>query len=100
MSQAAVYDVLFFSMLLFANLPFLSERFLGLLRIKSPQKPLLVRLFEFLLIYVFLLLATWVLEAQFGSLTVRTWTFYVLIGIGFFILSFPGVVYCFFWKKS
>lgn len=95
-----VYDVLIFSALLLANLPFLNERFFGVVRLESLRKSFRFRCAEYFLIYIFLLLGIRVLEAQQGQLFIQAWAFYVLTFLGFLILAFPGMVYCFFWKKS
>lgn len=100
MSQAVVYDVLIFSALLLANLPFLSERFFGVIRLKSLRKSFRFRFVEYFLTYIFLLLGIRVLEAQQGQVFTQAWAFYMLTFLGFLILAFPGMVYCFFWKNN
>jgi hypothetical protein len=100
LSQAVVYDVLLVSALLLANLPFLSERFFGFVRLKSLRKSLRFRFVEYFLAYLLLLFVALFVEAQQGQVFTQTWTFYGLTVLGFLILAFPGLVYCFFWKRS
>lgn len=87
-----------------ANVPFMNERWLGLVRsgvrTQPHIKPLWGRLLEMLLWYFLVgLLARW-LEQRTGQIYPQGWEFYAVTGTLFLTLAFPGFVYRYLGKRS
>ncbi len=76
-----------------ANLPFLSERFLGLLRLRSTPKGLALRLLELVLLYLVVGGIGLALEQMLGQIYPQGWEFYAITGTLFLTLAFPGFVW-------
>ena len=76
-----------------ANLPFLNERLLALVPLKRTAKPIWMRLAELMVLYAFVGLIAYLLEARVGNAFVQRWEFYAITGCLFLVLAFPGFVY-------
>ncbi len=76
-----------------ANLPFLSERLLGLIPWRSAAKPFWLRLLEMFVLYVAVGLLAFLLESRMGNRFPQRWEFYAVTGCLFIVLAYPGFVY-------
>jgi hypothetical protein len=76
-----------------ANLPFLNERFLGLMRLRSSSKGLALRLLELLLLYFLVGGIGLLLEQRLGQIYPQGWEFYAVTASLFLTLAFPGFVW-------
>jgi hypothetical protein len=76
-----------------ANLPFFSERVLGVLPWRSVAKPIWLRLLELFVLYLLLGGVAFVLEARLGNRFRQGWEFYAVTGCLFIVLAFPGFVH-------
>jgi hypothetical protein len=79
-----------------ANLPFLTERVLFVLR--RPVKSGWWRVAELLVAYLLVGIVARVLEARAGPIYAQNWEFYAITGCLFLVLAFPGFVYRYLWK--
>lgn len=88
MSQSAsVWTVLLLA-LLAATLPFVNERLLGLLPLRS--KTLAIRLAELVLLYAVVGAIGLLFERRVGQIAPQGWEFYAVTGALFIVLAFPG----------
>ena len=92
MNQTASIGLLIVVALLAANLPFLSERFLGVLPLRRP-KSIGLRALELLLLYLAVGGLGLMLEARLGRVSPQGWEFYAVSGALFLTLAFPGFVW-------
>ena len=76
-----------------ANLPFVSERVLGLLPLKGGHKPALARLSELVLLYFLAGALGLLLEKRAVQISSQGWEFYAVTGALFLTLAFPGFVW-------
>nr|WP_314623671.1 DUF2818 family protein [uncultured Noviherbaspirillum sp.] len=76
-----------------ANLPFFSERVLGVLPWRSAAKPIWLRLLELFVLYLLLGGVAFLLEARLGNRFQQGWEFYAVTGCLFIVLAFPGFVH-------
>lgn len=79
---------------IFANLPFFSNRWLGIVPTPADRgKPIAGRLGEWLVGYgLFLLLGFWI-EQRVGQRVPQGWQFYAIAACLFAVLAFPGFVW-------
>ena len=76
-----------------ANLPFVSERVVGLVPLKGGVKPAAARMAELVLLYFVVGgLGLW-LEKRAGQIAPQGWEFYAVTGAVFITLAFPGFVW-------
>jgi hypothetical protein len=75
-----------------ANLPFLSQRLLGLFLLPS-GKGLGLRFFELLVCYFLVGGIGLMFESRAGQIAPQTWEFYAITVFLFLTLAFPGFVY-------
>ena len=75
-----------------ANLPFLSQRFMGLWPL-SQGKGLALRLAELVVFYFLVGALGLALEHRAGQIAPQGWELYAITGALFVTLSFPGFVY-------
>lgn len=80
-----------------ANLPFLTERFMAVVRLSS-GKSLPLRLVELVLWYVIVGLVARALEHQAGQVAPQGWEFYTITGSLFLTFAFPGFAYRYLFK--
>ena len=90
MSQSASVWTVLLVALLAANLPFLTERVLGLVPLASGAKSLAVRLAELLLLYFIAGGVGMLFERRAGQIASQGWEFYAVTGALFVVLAFPG----------
>ena len=82
-----------------ANLPFLTKRVLGLLRLSNP-KTLGTRLLELIVLYLVVGALGVALEKRLGQNAPQTWEFYAITGTLFLTFAFPGFVYRYLLKRK
>jgi Protein of unknown function (DUF2818) len=75
-----------------ANLPFVSQRLLGVMPMRAP-KSLGMRLLELLALYLVVGAAGLLLEQHAGQIAPQTWEFYAITVTLFLTIAFPGFVY-------
>lgn len=87
--------------LLAANLPFLTERFLGLvpMRASAPSKSLALRLLELVLFYGLAGAVGLLFEKRAGQIAPQGWEFYAVTGALFVVLAFPGFTWRYLLKR-
>ncbi|MEO5738692.1 MAG: DUF2818 family protein [Variovorax sp.] len=90
MSQtASVWFVLLIA-LIAANLPFVNERLLALVPLRSHSKPLATRLAELVFLYFVVGGVGLLLERRAGQIAPQGWEFFAVTGALFLVLAFPG----------
>lgn len=87
------------SALVFANLPFFTERLLGLYRLAA-GKSLGWRLLELLFLYAVTGAIGMGLEHRAGQISPQGWEFYAITFALFATLAFPGFVYRYLLKRT
>jgi hypothetical protein len=97
MSQGASAGLVILLAVLAANLPFVSQRLLGVLPLKQP-KILAVRLAELAVLYVLVGGVGLLLENKAGQIAPQGWEFYAITATLFVTLSFPGFVFRYLFK--
>ena len=84
-----------------ANLPFLNNRWLGVLpRGGATEKGLALRLLELALFYFAVGVAGLALENHLSQIYPQNWEFYAVTAFLFATLAFPGFVYRYLWRKK
>lgn len=81
-----------------ANLPFINQSLFACIPLSKHQhykKPILIRLCEFLALYVMMGVGLHILEAYYSSVYSQNWQFYVVTGCLFAVFAYPGYVYCY-----
>ena len=73
-----------------ANLPFFTDRLLGLVPLSSRTKPLAVRLGELVFLYFVAGAVGLLFESRVGQVSPQGWEFYAVTGALFIVLAFPG----------
>lgn len=91
MNQTTSVWLVLAAALVAANLPFLSERFLGL-RLPVP-KGLALHLLELVLLYLAVGGVGLALEQMLGQIYPQGWEFYAITATLFLTLAFPGFVW-------
>lgn len=91
------YTLLILSIVL-ANLPFLSNRFLGIIPLR--RKRFIYCLAELIIFYVVLGIVGYILESRAGVVHTQDWVFYVVTSLIFIIFSFPAFVWRYFWQSK
>ncbi len=82
-----------------ANIPFISQRLMGVMRL--PQgKNLALRLFELAIWYLIVGGMGLLLEKRLGQIAAQGWEFYAITGALFLTLAFPGFVWRYLLKHS
>ena len=75
-----------------ANLPFLTQRLLGVLPL-AKGKNLAIRLGELVLLYLLVGGLGLLLEKRAGQIAPQGWEFYAITGALFLVFAFPGFVW-------
>jgi hypothetical protein len=88
---ASVWFVIVLALLV-ANLPFFTERVLGLVALRTP-KSLAIRLLELIVLYFACGAVGLLLEHRAGQIASQGWEFYAITGALFVTLAFPGFVW-------
>src|SRR4051812_5431678 len=97
MSQTASVWLVILLALVAANLPFLTQRALGVIALRNP-KSLLVRLGELLVMYLVVGAVGLLLERRAGQISPQGWEFYAITVALFLTLAFPGFVWRYLFK--
>ncbi|WP_298923080.1 DUF2818 family protein [uncultured Ramlibacter sp.] len=97
MSQTASIWLVIALALAGANLPFLSQRLLGVLPL-ARAKPLAWRLGELVLLYFIVGGLGLLLEQRAGQIAAQQWEFYAVTATLFVTLAFPGFVWRYLFK--
>jgi hypothetical protein len=92
LSQTLSIWIVIVAALAAANLPFLTERVLGVVPLKSP-KTIGVRLIELVVLYFAVGLLGVLLEKRAGQVATQAWEFYAVTGAMFLTFAFPGFVW-------
>jgi len=92
MSQSASIWLVILAAFAAANLPFVNERLLGVVRLARP-KSLAVRLAELVLLYFVVGALGLLLEQRAGQIAPQGWEFYAVTGALFVTLAFPGFIW-------
>ncbi len=98
MSQTTAVWFVVLAALAAANLPFLNQRFLLVLRL-AQEKPLSLRLLELVLFYFLVGGMALLLEKRAGQIAPQNWEFYAITATLFLTLAFPGFVYRYLFKR-
>lgn len=98
MSQTTAVWFVVLAALAAANLPFLNQRFLLVLRL-AQGKPLSLRLLELVLFYFLVGGMALLLEKRAGQIAPQNWEFYAITATLFLTLAFPGFVYRYLYKR-
>jgi hypothetical protein len=80
-----------------ANLPFLNQRVLGLLPLRS-GKPIALRAAELVVMYFVAGAVGLLLENHAGQIAPQGWEFYAVTGALFITFAFPGFIWRYLWK--
>jgi len=97
-SQSASVGLVIVLAVLAANLPFVSQRLLGVMSLKQP-KILAVRLAELVMLYLVVGGVGLLLENKAGQIAPQGWEFYAITATLFMTLAFPGFVYRYLFKR-
>lgn len=97
MTYNLAYCLLFALALVFANLPCVSNRLMGVIRLHSKSGGL--RVLELLLGYFLVGLIGVGLESGLGQVSSQGWEFYAVTACLFLVFAFPGFVYRFLWRR-
>ena len=92
MTQTLSIWIVIVAALAAANFPFLTERVLGIVPLRSP-KSVGVRLIELVVLYFAVGLLGVLLEKRAGQVTAQPWEFYAVTGAMFLTFAFPGFVW-------
>jgi hypothetical protein len=97
MGQAASVWLVLLAALAAANLPFHTQRLLGVVPLAAP-KSLGLRLGELVLCYLLVGALGLLLEQREGQIAPQGWEFYAVTGALFITFAFPGFVWRYLWK--
>ena len=73
-----------------ANLPFITDRVLGLVPLQTRRKSLAMRLGELVFLYFVAGGVGLLFESRVGQISPQGWEFYAVTGALFIVLAFPG----------
>lgn len=95
MTQNAFVWIVIALAVLAANLPFLTERFLGVIKLTryANLKPMWLRFAELLLMYFIIGGVALLIERSLGPIYPQRWEFYATTLTMFITLAFPGFVW-------
>lgn len=99
MTQAVSIWLVIVLALAAANLPFLTQRVLGVVALAG-GKNLAVRLAELVLLYFVVGGIGLALEQRAGRIAAQGWEFYAITGTLFLTFAFPGFVYRYLYKRK
>lgn len=98
-SQPAIYVLLLIA-LAAANLPFLLERKLFILKSGAVRKNFGWRLIELTLMYFAVGALALAIEARQGQIYPQKWEFYAITYFLFLVFAYPGFVYRYLWRRT
>lgn len=84
--------------LVFANLPFFTERIFFVKRTDG-NKALGWRLLELVVLYAIAGAAAWLMESRVGQVHPQRWEFYAITVCLFLVFAYPGFVWRYLWRK-
>lgn len=90
MTQAVATWVVLVFALIAANLPFINERVLAVVPLRSRHKPLAMRIGELLVFYALSGVVGLLFEQRQGQVAPQGWEFYTVTAALFVVLAFPG----------
>lgn len=90
MSQSVSVWLVLLVALAAANLPFVNDRVLALVALRTRSKPLALRLAELVLLYFAAGAIGLLFERRVGQIAPQGWEFYAVTGALFIVLAFPG----------
>ncbi|MCF7528993.1 DUF2818 family protein [Neisseria lisongii] len=93
---SAMYILLVLA-LIFANAPFLTPKFLGILTLN--RKHFGHHLLELAIGFAVTALLAYILESRAGAVQVQGWAFYVIAVCMYLIFAFPCFVWRYFWHS-
>lgn len=93
MSQSLSITLLLVLAAITANLPFVTQRLMGVVRLPGGQKNLAWRLLELVLWYFIVGAIGMAFEKSMGQNQPQGWEFYAITAALFLTLAFPGFVY-------
>lgn len=82
----------------FANLPFFSER-IFFIRAADGGKAAGWRLLELALLYAVTGGVAWLMESRVGQVHAQRWEFYAITVCLFLVFAYPGYVYRYLWRR-
>ena len=86
--------------ILAANLPFLNDRWLGVVPRRALEtKGLALRLLEWVVLYFAVGATGLAIENHLSQIYPQNWEFYAVTAFLFATLAFPGFVYRYLWRK-
>ena len=78
--------------LLAANLPFITQRLFGVIKLAN-GKSLFIRLLEMVALYFVIGGIGLLLEQRIGQIAPQKWEFYAITGTAFITFAFPGFIW-------
>ena len=85
--------------LIAANLPFLLERILFIVKPKTGSKNVAWRLLELIVLYFIVGGIGLLLENKIGDIHQQKWEFYAITASLFVVFAYPGFVYRYLWRR-
>lgn len=86
--------------ILFANLPFLSERLFLVWLPRSGRKNVGLRVLELVFFYALTGAAAYLMESRLGPVHTQRWEFYATTTCLFLVFAYPGFVYRYLWRRE
>lgn len=97
MNQSLAIITLIILMVVTANVPFVSERLFGVVRLSKNnqpvEKPFWLRFIEVLVFYGIVVLIGFAFESQMGNRFSQSWQFYAITLSVFLTCAYPGFVW-------
>lgn len=85
--------------LIAANLPFMLERILFIVKPKKGSKNFAWRLLELIVLYFIVGGIGLLLENKIGDIHTQKWEFYAITASLFVVFAYPGFVYRYLWRR-
>jgi hypothetical protein len=86
--------------MLFANLPFLSERLFLVWLPPSGQKSAWLRIAELITLYFVTGAVAYLMESRVGPVHAQRWEFYAVTACLFLVFAYPGFLYRYLWRRA
>jgi hypothetical protein len=86
--------------MLFANLPFLSERLFLVWLPRSGRKSVGLRIIELVSLYALTGAAAYLMESRLGPVHTQRWEFYATTACLFLVFAYPGFLYRYLWRRE
>jgi hypothetical protein len=85
--------------MVFANLPFLSERLFLVWLPPSGQKGAWLRIVELIALYLVTGAVASLMESRVGPVHAQRWEFYAVTACLFLVFAYPGFLYRYLWRR-